>query len=98
LLIFILENPHESRPPNLNPAADLKSICSRLQQLHIERLLLITYGDDRSHCFRPVHDSQAHLPDDALQLFPCVFSDDFALISEGQSIPGSWVNAARLPD
>ena len=55
--------------------------------LHIERLLLITYEDDRPHCFRPVHDSQAHLPDDALQLFPCVFNDDLALISEGQSIP-----------
>lgn len=34
-----------------------------------------------------MHDSQAHLPDDELQLFPCLFNDDFALISEGQSIP-----------
>ncbi len=55
--------------------------------LHIERLLLITYEDDCPPCFRPVHDSQAHLPDDELQLFPCLFNDDFALISEGQSIP-----------
>jgi hypothetical protein len=55
--------------------------------LHIERLLQITYKDDGPPCFRPVHDSQAQLPDHELQLFPCLFNDDFALISEGQSIP-----------
>lgn len=55
--------------------------------LHIKRLLLITYEDDCPPCFRPLHDSQAHLPDHELQLFPCLFNDDFALISEGQSIP-----------
>jgi len=55
--------------------------------LHIERLLLITYENDCPPCFRPLHDSQAHLPDNELQLFPCLFNDDFALISEGQSIP-----------
>ena len=54
--------------------------------LHIERLLLITYEDDCPPCFRPVHDTQAHLPDDELQLFPCLFNDDFAIISEGHSI------------
>ncbi|MBJ2281706.1 ABC transporter substrate-binding protein [Pseudomonas sp. MF6767] len=55
--------------------------------LHIERLLLITYENDCPPCFRPVHDSQAHLPDNELQLLPCLFNEDFALISEGQSIP-----------
>ena len=55
--------------------------------LHVDRLLLITYEDDCPPCFRPLHQSQAHLPDDELQLFPCVFNDGFALISEGQSIP-----------
>ena len=55
-------------------------------KLHIERLLLITYEDDGPPCFRPVHDAQTHLPDDELQLFPCLFNDDFAVISEGQSI------------
>lgn len=55
--------------------------------LHIERLLLITYENDCPPCFRPVHDVQAHLPDNELQMFPCSFNDDFALISEGQSIP-----------
>lgn len=55
--------------------------------LHIARLLLITYENDCPPCFRAVHDTQAHLPDEELQLFPCLFNDDFALISEGQSIP-----------
>ncbi|ANI53762.1 DUF5983 family protein [Pseudomonas sp. DR 5-09] len=55
--------------------------------LHIERLLLITYENNYPPCFRPLHDSQVHLPDDELQLFPCIFNDDFALINEGQSVP-----------
>ncbi|WP_434575419.1 ABC transporter substrate-binding protein [Pseudomonas sp. Z3-6] len=55
--------------------------------LHIKRLLLITYANDCPPCFRSIHDSQAHLLDDALELFPCVFNDDAALVSEGQSIP-----------
>lgn len=55
--------------------------------LHIDRLLMITYENDCPPCFRPVHDSQAHLPDNELQLFPCLFNEDFALIREGQSIP-----------
>ena len=63
--------------------------------LHIERLLLITYENDCPPCFRAVHDSQAHLPDDELQLFPCLFNDDFALIIEGQSIPDEL--AERCP-
>ncbi|KKX67463.1 hypothetical protein [Pseudomonas putida] len=55
--------------------------------LHIERLLLITYENDCPPCFRPLHDSQAQLPDNELRRFPCLFNDDFALINEGQSIP-----------
>lgn len=55
--------------------------------LHVERLLLITYENNYPRCFRPLHDSQVHLSDDELQLFPCIFNEDFALISEGQSIP-----------
>lgn len=55
--------------------------------LSIERLLLITYANDCPPCFRSIHDSQAHLLDDALELVACLFNDDFALISEGQAIP-----------
>lgn len=57
------------------------------ESLHIERLLLITYEDDCPPCCRPVHESQAHPQDHELQLFPCIFNDDFALVSEGQAIP-----------
>ncbi|MGY3324069.1 DUF5983 family protein [Pseudomonas fluorescens] len=55
-------------------------------KLYFERLLMIAYEEGCPPCFRPMHDSQAHLPDDTLQLVPCIFNDDFALISEGQSI------------
>ncbi len=54
--------------------------------LHIERLVLIVYADGCLPCFRPIHESQAHLSDDMLQLVYCVFNDDFALISEGQFV------------
>ena len=56
-------------------------------KLSIERVLLITYANDCPTCFRSVHDSQAHLPDDALELFSCLFCDDFAIISGDQLIP-----------
>lgn len=71
--------------PALLPASN--PFARGYDNLHIERLLLITYENDCPPCFRPVHDAQANLPDDELQLFPCLFNDDFALISEGQSIP-----------
>ncbi|WP_413790931.1 MULTISPECIES: ABC transporter substrate-binding protein [unclassified Pseudomonas] len=76
-------------PTPLAPAllAGSNPFARGYDNLHIERLLLITYEDDCPPCFRPVHDSQAHLPDHELQLFPCLFNDDFALINEGQSIP-----------
>ncbi|WDG77563.1 ABC transporter substrate-binding protein [Pseudomonas chlororaphis] len=70
-----------ARQPASNPFA------RGYDNLHIERLLLITYANDCPPCFRPVHDTQAHLPDHELQLFPCLFNDDFALIGAGQSIP-----------
>lgn len=74
-----------NQTPALLPASN--PFARGYDNLRIERLLLITYENDCPPCFRPVHDSQAHLPDDELQLFPCLFNDDFALISEGQSIP-----------
>ncbi|CRM38665.1 hypothetical protein [Pseudomonas sp. 37 R 15] len=55
-------------------------------KLYIERRVLIVYEDGYPPCFRPIHESQVHLADDMLQLVYCVFSDDFALISEGQFI------------
>lgn len=77
-------NPIHQTPTLL---ADSNPFARGFHNLHVERLLLITFEDDCPPCFRPLHDSQAHLSDDELQLFPCVFNDDFALICEGQSIP-----------
>lgn len=55
--------------------------------LRIDRSLCITYEDDCPPVWRPLHPSQAHLTDDQVARFPCIFSNDFALITEGQDIP-----------
>ena len=57
------------------------------QNLRIDRSLCITYEDDCPPVWRPLHPSQAHLPDEQVALFPCVFNNDFALITEGQDMP-----------
>ncbi|ENO99066.1 hypothetical protein C667_00360 [Thauera phenylacetica B4P] len=57
------------------------------QKLRIDRTLCITTEDDCPPVWRPLHPSQAHLPNDQIALFPCVFNNDFALITEGQDIP-----------
>ena len=67
--------------PNSNP------FLRGYQNLRIDRSLCITYEDDCPPVWRPLHPSQAHLTDDQVALFPCVFSNDFALITEGQDIP-----------
>ena len=56
------------------------------QNLSIQRLLAIRYEDDCPLTYLPLHPSQAHLTDEQLHRFPCVFCDDFALITEGQEI------------
>src|SRR3546814_13767251 len=56
------------------------------QNLRIIRTLLITYEDDCPPVWRPLHASQAHLPDDQVALFPCLFGLDFALITEDQDV------------
>ncbi len=57
------------------------------QSLHIVRTLLITYKDDCPPVWRRLHVSQAHLTDDQVALFPCLFGENFALITEGQDVP-----------
>ena len=69
-------------PPDFNP------FLRGYQNLRIDRSLCVTYEDDCPPVWRPLHPSQAHLPDDQVALFPCVFNNDFALITEGQVIPG----------
>jgi hypothetical protein len=57
------------------------------RDLHVVRTLLITYEDDCPPVWRPLHPSQAHLPDDSVARFPCLIGKDFALITEGQEVP-----------
>jgi len=68
-------------------STDFNPFLRGYQNLRIERSLNITYEDDCPPVWRPLHPSQAHLTDDQLALFPCIFSNDFALITEGQDIP-----------
>lgn len=62
------------------------------QNLRMTRRLFITYEDDCPPVWRPLHASQAQLPDDDVERFPCVFSDDFALITEGHDLPEELEN------
>ncbi len=68
--------------PNSNP------FLRGYQKLRIDRSLCITFEDDCPPVWRSLHPNQAHLTDDQVALFPCVFNNDFALITEGQVIPG----------
>ncbi|GEM_PF-2814808 len=61
------------------------------QDLRISRSLFITYEDDCPPAWRPLHPSQAHLSDGQVARFPCIFNDDFALVTEGQEIPDDLV-------
>lgn len=77
---------NQTTPSPLAPAG-INPFVRGSEKLRIERQLLITYENDCPPCFRPLHESQAHLPDHEVQLFPCIFNDDFALVSEAQIIP-----------
>ncbi|MCU7371082.1 ABC transporter substrate-binding protein [Paucibacter sp. O1-1] len=55
--------------------------------LSVERLLAISYDDDCPLTYLPLHPSQSHLPDSQVVRYPCIFCDDFAVITEGQDVP-----------
>lgn len=55
--------------------------------LTVQRLLAISHDDDCPMIYLPLHATQAHLGDSRVQRHPCIFSDDFALITEGQDVP-----------
>lgn len=54
--------------------------------LSVQRLLVISYDDDCPLSYLPLHFSQAHLQDSQAAHHPCVFCDDFALITENQDV------------
>lgn len=65
------------------------------QNPRVVRTLLITYEDDCPPVWRPLHASQAHLPDGQIALFPCLIGKDFALITEGQEVPEELENQCQ---
>ncbi|MFK1566697.1 ABC transporter substrate-binding protein [Pseudomonas aeruginosa] len=71
--------------PSNNPVSN--PFTRGYQNLRVVRTLLITWEDDCPPVWRPLHSSQAHLSDDEVALFPCIFCADFALITEGQDLP-----------
>ncbi|CAM5208926.1 MULTISPECIES: DUF5983 family protein [Alcaligenaceae] len=58
------------------------------RNLRAIRTLLITYEDDSPPVWRPLHSSQTSLPDEQVARFPCIWNEDFALITEGQDVRG----------
>lgn len=56
------------------------------RNLRVIRTLLITYHDCCSPVWRPLHDSQAHLSDEKVALFSCLFGDEFAIVTVGQVV------------
>lgn len=52
----------------------------------IERQLQIFREADQPTIFRPLHSSQAGLTDEMITHHPCIYSRDFALVTEGQDI------------
>jgi len=63
--------------------------------LSIQRLLAIRYEDDCPLTYLPLHTSQAHLTDEQITRFECVFCDDFTVITEGQDVASEF--DARCP-
>ncbi|UFH29289.1 DUF5983 family protein [Pseudomonas sp. CIP-10] len=57
------------------------------QDLHYERVLQISYADDCPPCYRALHPAQNELPNEAINLQPCLFDDDVAVITDGVCVP-----------
>ncbi|MBV2205753.1 MAG: ABC transporter substrate-binding protein [Pseudomonas sp.] len=53
----------------------------------IRRLVVISYDERHPQTFLPLRPSQAHLADDQVVYQACIFNDDFAVITEGQTVP-----------
>ncbi|UVL87116.1 hypothetical protein [Pseudomonas sichuanensis] len=57
------------------------------QDLSFERVVQISYADDCPPCYRSLHPALHDLPDDGINFQPCLFDDDFAVITDGKSVP-----------
>ncbi|MDU8358467.1 ABC transporter substrate-binding protein [Pseudomonas syringae group sp. J309-1] len=60
--------------------------------LRYQRVVLITYEPDCPPCYKALHPSQEHLQDHEIQLHPCVFTDNFALVLEGPAVADDLID------
>ncbi|MFL9883234.1 ABC transporter substrate-binding protein [Paraburkholderia agricolaris] len=65
------------------------------QNLHVVRTLCIIHDNDWPPIWRALHPSQSHLPDNALERFPCIFNDTFVVVTEGQEVSSSLDDACQ---
>ncbi|WP_130905544.1 MULTISPECIES: hypothetical protein [unclassified Pseudomonas] len=55
--------------------------------LSYEHVVQINNAGDSPPCYRPLHPAQLQLPIEAINFRPCLFDDNYALITDGQSVP-----------
>lgn len=55
--------------------------------LNVRRVLLILCDEDCPSVFRPLHEAQVDIADEQLRGQWCVYCADFALVTEGRTIP-----------
>lgn len=53
----------------------------------IRRVVVISYDDRHPQTVLPLHASQAHLRDEEVAHRACLFNDDFAVVTEDQTVP-----------
>ncbi|APO83320.1 hypothetical protein N5D79_06335 [Pseudomonas sp. GD03817] len=58
-----------------------------VQNLSYERVVQINYADDCPPCYRALHLAQNQLPNEAINLQPCLFDDDYAVITDSERVP-----------
>ncbi|RTY78647.1 DUF5983 family protein [Pseudomonas veronii] len=58
------------------------------RDLSYERVVQISYAENCPPCYRPLHPAQIQLPSEAINFQPCLFDDDYAVITDGQNVPG----------
>ena len=63
--------------------------------LSVQRVLAISYDDDCTLTYLPLHASQAQLSDSQVERHACIFSDDFALVTEGREVPAKLATKCR---
>ncbi|AVD90024.1 hypothetical protein [Pseudomonas sp. SWI44] len=55
--------------------------------LRFERVVQISYADNCPPCYRALHPAQNPLPNESINLQPCLFDDDYAVITDSERVP-----------